>query len=245
MMRVASRVASHASHTPRHSVGTCTPPPTDRPWRHQAVILAPSMVHSLSAGHRDEIVDVFIDAFYEYPVMRWVLGTAVAYDDRLHRLLTFFVSGRAIRGEPLLGIRTAAGMLAGAATMTRPESPEAPPAVIELREATWAVLGADARQRYETFTAATQHVAAMLPERHHHLNMIGVRRALQGRGISRQLLDAVHALAEADPLSAGVSLTTEHPPNVDLYRHMGYHVVGETRVADAFTSWTLFRSRSG
>lgn len=53
-------------------------------------------------------------------------------------------------------------------------------------------------------------------EAHHHLNMIGVRPDAQGQGHGRRLLESVHALAAADPASAGVSLTTEVEANVAL-----------------------------
>jgi GNAT superfamily N-acetyltransferase len=79
------------------------------------------------------------------------------------------------------------------------------------------------------------------PLRHHHLNMLAVRRAAQGKGWSRRLLDAVHQLAAADPLSAGVTLTTEASGNLPLYEHFGYRVLGQAEVAPELTTWALFR----
>lgn len=199
------------------------------------------MIHPLSAEHRDEIISVFADAFFDYAVMRWVLGSQPPYDERLRRLLTFFVSGRTVRHEAMFGVRAPDGTLIAAATTTRPDSPPAPEALVQLREATWAALGADARARYEAFGAATAQFA--LPEPHHHLNMIGVRRAYQGTGLARRLLEAVHAHAEADPRSTGVSLSTEREANVRLYKHIGYRVVGQARVSEALTTWVMFRER--
>ncbi|HEX7120964.1 MAG TPA: GNAT family N-acetyltransferase [Gemmatimonadaceae bacterium] len=195
----------------------------------------------LSAEHLDEIVDVLADAFYDYPVMRWVLGPTPPYDERLRRLITFFVSGRILRHETIFGVREAGGSLVAVATTTRPDSPPAPSALIELREATWATLGSGARARYEAFAAAGQTVP--LPEPHYHLNMIGVRRAQQGTGLGRLLLDALHAHAEKDPRSAGVSLTTERESNVRLYQHVGYRVAGQVPVSEALTTWIMFRPR--
>jgi GNAT superfamily N-acetyltransferase len=63
------------------------------------------------------------------------------------------------------------------------------------------------------------------------------------QGVGRRLLDAVADLANSDPGSGGVSLTTETRENVKLYEHCGYEVVGEARVADEFQTWGLFPAR--
>ena len=67
-------------------------------------------VTTLSFDHLVEIVSVLSDAFQDYPVMRHVLGpdapgTGAPYKVRLHRLVQLFVSGRAYRDEPLMGVR--------------------------------------------------------------------------------------------------------------------------------------------
>lgn len=200
------------------------------------------IVAPLSSAQADEIVAVFCDAFHDYPVMRHVLGPGDRYDTRLRTLIGLFVNGRVFRKEPLLGIRDDAGRLIGAATMTLPESPDPPALLIAHRDAVWQELGQDARARYEAFTTATQRFA--IGARHHHLNMIGVSRSRQGQGLAAALLAAVHARTDSDPDSAGTSLSTEHPPNVPLYQHFGYRVVGQARVADDLTTWVLFRERS-
>lgn len=199
-------------------------------------------VTQLSSQHAQEIVTVFCDAFHDYPVMRQVLGPGVRYDTRLRTLIGLFVNGRVFRKEPLLGIRDHAGRLIGAATMTLPESPDPPAALIAHRDAVWQELGQDARARYEAFTAATQRFA--IGARHHHLNMIGVCRPRQGEGLAGALLGAVHALTDLDPDSAGTSLSTEHPPNVPLYQHFGYRVMGHAQVERDLETWVLFRERS-
>lgn len=199
-------------------------------------------VAQLGSAEAEEIVTVFCDAFHDYPVMRHVLGTTVRYDTRLRTLIGLFVNGRVFRKEPLLGIRDSAGRLTGAATMTLPESPDPPAALIAHRDAVWDELGQDARARYEAFTSATQRFA--IGARHHHLNMIGVYRSHQGQGLAGALLAAVHALTDSDPDSSGTSLSTEHPPNVALYQHVGYRVVGPARVGRGLETWVLFRERS-
>ena len=201
-------------------------------------------VTTLSFDHVVEIVSVLSDAFHEYPVMRHVLGpdapgVGAPYHVRLHRLVQLFVSGRAYRNEPMLGVRNDAGVLVGAAVMTLPVSPNPAPAFVALRESIWAELGGEARQRYDAYTAAAQFFGSMPP--HHHLNMIGVRRSQQRFGFARELLGAVHDLAAADSQSTGVSLTTERAENVGLYERFGYRVVGHQRVSPDLETWGMFR----
>jgi GNAT superfamily N-acetyltransferase len=186
----------------------------------------------------DEVVDVFCEAFHDYPVMRFVLGRGrVDYDRDLRTLIGFFVMSRALRGEYLFGVRGERG-LAAAATVSRPGTPS-PPALAALREAVWAALGEEARTRYDAYGAACSPLEPTGP--HLHLNMIGVRRGTQGGGRGRLLLDHVHALSREDPESGGVSLSTEDPRNVALYEHVGYVVRGHAVVSPELETWALYR----
>jgi hypothetical protein len=128
-----------------------------------------------------EIVDVLSDAFRDYPVMRYVLDGAGPYDAGLRRLVELFVSGRAYRNEPMIGLHASNGKIIGAATMTLPKPQEPPASFLAVRESIWSELGARARARYEAFAAATHRFT--IPSPHHHLNMIGVRGTHQGRGL--------------------------------------------------------------
>jgi len=204
------------------------------------------IVTPLSFDNVVEVVSVFTDAFHDYPVMRYVLGPdapggGAPYNVRLHRLFQLFVSGRAYRNEPMLGIRDGTGRLVGAVAMSLPDAQDPPPAFIALRESIWAELGGDARARYDAYASAAGFFSKA--PRHHHLNMIGVRRSQQRTGLARALLGAVHDLAEADANSAGVSLTTERPENVTLYEYFGYRVDGHARVTSELETWGLFRPR--
>ena len=199
---------------------------------------------TLSFDHVVEIVSVLSDAFHEYPVMRHVLGPdapgGAPYKVRLHRLVQLFVSARAYRDEPMMGVRDDSGVLVAAAVMSLPQPSNPRPAFIALRESIWAELGADARSRYDAYMAAANFFATRPP--HHHLNMIGVRRTHQRLGLARELLDAVHRLAGSDPQSAGVSLTTERDENLPFYERFGYTVVGHARVGPDLETWGLFRA---
>ena len=187
------------------------------------------------------ILDVFCDAFQDYPVMRYVLGSGGNSQARLRQLIGYFVLRRVRLGGPMFGARAADGTLAGVATMTVPVEPVAPPDLLAARDRAFEALGQDCRARYDAYANTAKFFGNMGP--HHHLNMLGVRQAHHGRGVGRVLLNAVADLAGPDPNSSGVSLTTETADNVKLYEHCGYHVVGEARVGDSFPTWGLFRPR--
>jgi GNAT superfamily N-acetyltransferase len=197
----------------------------------------------LSAVNSDEATTVLCEAFAEYPVMRYVLGASPDYATRLHTLVGFFVASRVLRHDLLLGIRGPAGALVAVALVTLPDNPDPPTALAEMRESVWRRLGGDARERYEAFGAATRTFDVV--ERHHHLNMIGVRLSEIGRGHGRDLLDHVHRVAAEDPASAGVSLTTELQRNIALYERFGYRQIGHAVVAPELETWGMFRGREG
>jgi GNAT superfamily N-acetyltransferase len=199
------------------------------------------VAEQLDGAALDEIIDVLGDAFAGYPVMRFVAGPAGDVAARERRLVALFVTRRYRRGAPLLGIRDPeTGALVGAAAMTRPSEPEPPADLSAWVEQVWRELGGEARARYEQYAATWP---TLDPRPHHHLNMIGIRRSHAGRGFARPLLEAVQATADADPESAGVSLTTEIAANVGFYQHFGYRVVGHKTVVPGFDSWGFFREK--
>lgn len=201
--------------------------------------MATAEVQRLAPRDAPAVVDVFCDAFRDYPVMRWVVGPAGdEYADRLRTLIGFFVAARALRDEPLLGIATH-GRLVAAATVSFPGHGEEPPGLDTLRQATWLELGADTRARYERCGAVWQAFEVGVP--HVHLNMIGVRPSAQGQGLARCLLAHVHEIARATPHAEGVTLSTEAAANVSFYRKAGYEVVGHARVAPELETWGFFR----
>lgn len=187
----------------------------------------------------EETVATLCDAFHDYPVMTYVVGEAGAdYDRRLRQLIHLFVSARVLRGDPILGIEDG-GRAVAIATITPPGEHPVPPEFPALRESLWEILGPAARGRYEGLVQVWERHA--FPPRHYHLNMLGVRRSHAGRGWGGRLLREVHALSAADPQSSGVSLSTEDPKNVPLYRHCGYEIVAHERVTDELETWQFFR----
>lgn len=188
----------------------------------------------------DDVVDVFADAFAGYPVMRFTVGDQGEVAARERRLVRLFVERRVARTGPMYAIAEKAPSrnLLGAILLTLPEEPPPGPEIADISTAAWRELGEDARLRYDDYAAASNFFADYDP--HLHLNMIGVRRAQKGSGLGRVLLDAVRQIAEENPAYSGVSLTTENPRNVDLYRHFGYDVVGEGQFGGDLKTWGMF-----
>ena len=198
-------------------------------------------VDDLARPDLPEVVDVLMDAFGAYPVLRFVLGPRAGERAALGRLVTYFATARVLRREPMLGVREG-GRLLGVALLSSPAS-ATPPELEALRSRLWAELGPPAEARYERYGRAA---STFTPEGPHvHLNMLGVRTEAQGTGLGRALLEAVHARAAADTDVGGVSLATEVRGNVSLYRHFGYEVLGRVDVAPGLTTWSMFRPKGG
>jgi GNAT superfamily N-acetyltransferase len=190
---------------------------------------------------RDEVIDVFADAFHDYSLMRWVVGPEGDVAGRVRRLIAFFVSRRVMRGGPMLGM-VDGQRLVGAAALTLPVEPAPPPGITALEVEVWRDLGEAARMRYQAYSDTTSPFFRNVG-RHLHLNMIGIRCSHKGQGLARPLLEAVWQMADRDPGSTGVSLTTERERNVRLYEHFGYAVVAHARVSDEVETWGLVRRR--
>lgn len=194
----------------------------------------------VSADRADEVTHVMCEAFRDYPVMRYVVGSdGDDYEDKLRSLVDYFVRSRFLDGSPVLAVETS-GALTAATTLTAPGQREAPAELARISEALWAKLGEPARARYAGLCDIWGRF--WLKEPHYHVNMIGVLPAHQGRGLSRILLDQVHEISREDPVSRGVSLTTEVPSNVRLYEHFGYRVMDQERVNLDFDTWGLLRA---
>ena len=198
---------------------------------------SPAGIEIVTMDDLDEAVDVLCEAFYDYPVMRYLVGDAGPdYDRQVRLLVEFFTRARLLRHDLIWAVRSS-GRMIGIANIVRPDT-TSPPELDEARRRLWAELGDRVRRKYETFGEATAEFGTS--ELHYHLSMIGVVPAYAGQGIGRQLLDGLHSLSVADADSVGVSLTTEDPRNVALYERFGYEVVGHANVGDLRT-WGFFR----
>jgi GNAT superfamily N-acetyltransferase len=198
-------------------------------------------VVSLYEENNPQAADVLSEAFFNYPVMKYVLGEKEDYDIRLRKLVSYFVSARVLRKEPLLGIYNSENKLVAAAAVTLPGEIPSPPELFKLRDELWAELGSEEKARYENYGNAA---FGLLPkELHHHLNMIGVRNAYQGKGLARLLINAVEELVLELPFSTGVSLNTEVESNANFYLHLGFELLDKSHVDENLVTWGFFKSK--
>lgn len=196
-------------------------------------------IHDVPHERAEEVVAVLCDSFHDYPVMRHVIGDAADdYDARLSALIGLFVSARVLHQHPIIAASEGKQLVA-VATMTPPGHHKTPAEFVNQRERVWRMLGDEARERYDLLTAIWQKVGVTEPNL--HLNMIGVRRSHAGAGLGRMLLDRVHDMSRSYRTSTGVSLTTEDPHNVTLYRYFGYDVVAHQHITEGLETWGFFR----
>jgi ribosomal protein S18 acetylase RimI-like enzyme len=196
----------------------------------------------VDAASADACVAVLVEAFAEDASLRFVIGEeSPAYETHLRSLVSFFVSARALRGEPILGIRDGRDLV-GAALVSYPWL-ESPPSLATRREAVWNEVGPEARARYEAMNRAT---APFSPGRPHiYLNMLGVLRSHRGVGLGRRLVDAAQDLSRGLEESEGVALVTEGEANIRYYRRLGFQEVGHAPLTPDLETWVFFRGDEG
>lgn len=192
----------------------------------------PVEVVRLGPEHREEVLDVLVEAFADYPVMRFVIGPEHRGDAaRLRALIGFFVDVRLTMGWPVLGIREGTALVAA----TLVNEPTTEPFLSRFGEGLTRLrgeLGPAAYGRLERFEQASEGNEPQEP--HFFVGMLGVRRAWQGRGLGRRLLEAVRDMAR-EAGAPCIALSTEDERNVPFYRHLGLEVVGEADVESLHT----------
>lgn len=180
-------------------------------------------VRRVLPSQRDSVVDVLVDAFGNYPVMRYVLGGQA--ENGLASLVGFYTDKRFLNEWPVLAIEEGGNLVAAA--LVSPPFPGAAGESARIQEQLRRSIGEGAYARMLAFESASD---ANEPDgRYHFLGMLGVRRAAQGRGYGRGLLDHVKALAVTDGLD-GVALSTEDKGNLPFYEHLGFEVIAHKKV---------------
>lgn len=192
-------------------------------------------VLSLTREDQPELASMLCAAFYDYPVMRFVLQSTPEYDRHLAALMEFYSSIRFVQNYPVAGIKTG-GHLVAAALINEPTKEPRPLPQQELLRLK-SVIGQDAFARliqYETESSMPEPAAP-----HHLLGIIGVHPDHRGKGYAAALLHATKEMALQHPDSTGVFLNTEHAENVAFYQHFGYTLIAELDIA-TLHSWCFF-----
>ena len=195
-------------------------------------------VESLNRSDKEDAVRVLTSAFYEYPVIRYILNSdGEKYETDLIALMGFFCESRLTREFPLLGIRDD-GDLVAAAGINEPEYKPRSPELNKIFKELTNTIGEEAIARYESYEKKANPKGLDIP--HYFLGIIGVLQTHQGKGYAKQIIEEVQQLSESHPTSKGVCLCTEDPPNVPLYEHIGYRIISEADVGVIHT-WAMFR----
>jgi len=199
------------------------------------VNISPMTVEKLTREEKPEIVSVLVAAFYNYPVMRFILRNSPDYEIHLKAIMEFYSEARLSKMRPVLGVRADDSLVAVALVDVSSLKPwfELKTELVRLKT----TIGEEAYSRLELYETKTAGAEPAYP--HHFLGMLAVRPEHRGKGYSRMLLEEVRRLSITDPESSGICLTTEDPENVRLYQHFGYQVVSETDIEDLH-SWCMF-----
>jgi len=182
---------------------------------HPRVIEAP-------VAHGGSIADALADAFFDDPVMSWILPGA---DSRRRRLTGLF--GTLLRMHYLpLGTVWTTPEIVGAALWAPPGHTSVPPVTI-LRNlpAILRVLG----RRSVRALRALSHVEQLQPkEPLWYLGVLGTRTAHQGQGIGSALLGPVLRRCDEEGLPA--YLESSKYSHIAFYRRFGFELTGEIQL---------------
>src|SRR4051794_28893 len=191
-------------------------------------------VIDLDRTHIAEAAHMLSRAFADDPLMRYLFAERGRdYRSCLRAIFQYQCALQLELGWPLLGLipRT---RIAGVVGIGLPEQSTWPKSVMELQTALTNQMGSQAVERLDRYAARTN--GHFPDEPLFYVRMIGVRPASQGQGYAHLLLEEVHRRSEAHPQSKGVALDTENVANVEIYKRLGYQVVGRANV-DTIIIW--------
>ena len=194
-------------------------------------------LRDLDRSHKFASLNILCAAFHDYPVMRYVIGEAdPEYDGKLRELIGLFVEARLTRNIPLIGLHEANDFL-GIAVVSPPKEISMPPKLAECHAQVERRLGREAMARLDRYNEACE--ATDPGYLAHYLGMIGIRPDAQGRGIGRQLIDAVKDRVRSHRESTGITLNTECESNLPFYEKVGF-LKGSEADAGPLHTWSFY-----
>jgi GNAT superfamily N-acetyltransferase len=197
-------------------------------------------------GRRPEVVaatgadlvglsDALADAFFDDPVMSWILREE---DSRTRRLARLF--GVQLRGHylPMQTVWTTPDR-AGAALWAPPGHAIIPPGtILRYLPDMLRALGRHALRALRTLN----HVEGLHPKAppHWYLGVLGTRRDAQGKGVGSALLGPI--LERCDDEGTPAYLESSKHANIAFYRRHGFEVTGEIPLPFGGPSvWPMWR----
>jgi GNAT superfamily N-acetyltransferase len=192
----------------------------------------------LGRDRRQEAVSVLVPAFLDDPLFEFIMGRKPdAADPCIQDFFAFSCEVRYDLDWPLLGVEQN-GRLVGVAGIDEPGHKDWPDSLTQTYFSLSKCIGPQATARLEEYAVKPDQHRPNAP--HFYLGVIGVHPAHQGKGLSRILMDDIHARSESHAESTGVALDTTKSANVSYYEHFGYRTTGVDDVGGV-TVTTMFR----
>lgn len=191
-------------------------------------------VRTADAGERQPIAETLADAFFDDPVMSWILADEGSRTRRLAGLFSTLLKGHYL---PLGTVWTTDDRL-GAALWAPPGKAIIPaPTVLRNFPTLMRALG----RRSIVALRALSHVEQKHPkEPHWYLGVLGTKSAAQGKGIGSALLEPVLRTCDEQGLPAFLESSKER--NIAFYRRFGFEVTSEiTLPPNGPTVWPMWR----
>ncbi len=194
-------------------------------------------IKRLRIENRSAVVDLFVDSFYDYPLIKHMLQPdAGDYRLAISLLMGFWIDIYLLNEWPLIGIKSNRELVA-AAILTPPNGMLTSVDQRGLQDQFRAEVGDLAYTRMEKFERESERGLPESP--HYFLGILGVSSNKQRQGYGATLLKEIRRLSDEDILSSGVCLTTEIQVNVAYYQRHGYHVLQEN-VINNVASWCMY-----
>jgi GNAT superfamily N-acetyltransferase len=173
------------------------------------------------------------EAFWDDPVMEYILRQGASRQQRLVKLFSVLMRGHYLA----LGTVWTTPDHAGAALWAPPGHAIIPaPTIMRHLPGMLGALGPNAPRALRTLNLVDRHHPK---EPHWYLGVLGTTPARQGRGIGSALLGPV--LARCDDEGVPAYLESSKYANLAFYRRHGFEVTGEIVLPDGPTVWPMWR----
>ncbi|WSE55766.1 GNAT family N-acetyltransferase [Mycolicibacterium sp. ND9-15] len=186
--------------------------------------------------HVRDMSQVLARAFYDDPVMSWMLPDDATRERGLRRMFATMTRQHFLRTE---GVEVAGDGRVGAAALWDPPGKWRQTRLQELRmmPAFIRAFGAQVRRgQYMADLMKAQHPE----EPHWYLGVIGSDPTVRGTGFGQALMRS--RLDRCDATYAPAYLESSNPDNIGYYQRFGFVVTGEIRLPDGGPSlWPMWR----
>nr|WP_234712685.1 GNAT family N-acetyltransferase [Mycolicibacterium komanii]CRL67112.1 N-acetyltransferase GCN5 [Mycolicibacterium komanii] len=183
-----------------------------------------------------EMAGVLARAFYDDPVMKWMLPDDAGRERGLGRMFATMIRHHFLRTE---GVEVAGSGPIGAAALWDPPGEWRQTGLQELRmmPAFMLAMGSNVRRGQQIADLMKEHHPE---EPHWYLGVIGSDPTVRGTGYGQALMRS--RLDRCDAEHAPAYLESSNPDNIGYYQRFGFDVTGEITLPDGGPSmWPMWR----